>query len=420
MKKSLVALAAFAAVSSFAQSSVTIYGNLDQSFYRETNAGRVAYTGNGNNNNTTSLWGLTGSEDLGGGLKANFDLKSEISLMAGQVGSTTTSVGSNSISLPGVSAQTAGSPAVAQTAASASVVNVGEKTSFFNRSAYLELASNTWGSVRGGRQNDLWWEVQGLYNNSGSNSFGFGNATSIQNTSALSTVVGSANVNSAITTALGGAQTTGYGTTKSNPLYQGTSVAFVGGFSYRTPVINGLQGGYQVSSGKPEYAVGAGVNSGSAYFITYNNGPLKVSYAANERKLADEQVGWKNAMLGGTYQLGAFTFILAQNKTTFAGLAAGSHGMTATGYGLNYNFGNNWDANLAYTTTKDDADSANKFTQTAATARYAFSKRTNAYFGLARGANSGLSAQNPVYAGPSGTVAGTTTNVLMTGIRHQF
>jgi predicted porin len=78
MKKTLVALAALAATSAFAQTSVTLYGTIDASVQNIT---RV----NGLKNNTSyvdgavssSVWGLKGSEDLGGGMKANFDAQGD-------------------------------------------------------------------------------------------------------------------------------------------------------------------------------------------------------------------------------------------------------------------------------------------------------------------------------------------------------
>lgn len=85
MKKSLVALAVLAASgASFAQSNVTLYGLADVWFgsvKNENNAASVAAgAGAGSITQTkldsggvnTSRWGVKGSEDLGGGLKANF------------------------------------------------------------------------------------------------------------------------------------------------------------------------------------------------------------------------------------------------------------------------------------------------------------------------------------------------------------
>ncbi len=82
MKKTLIALAAVAATgAALAQSSVTMYGRIDAGLNNQkttvtTPAGVSTYTkGNslvGDSGLSTSLIGIRGSEDLGGGLKANF------------------------------------------------------------------------------------------------------------------------------------------------------------------------------------------------------------------------------------------------------------------------------------------------------------------------------------------------------------
>ena len=79
MKKSLIALAVLAASgAAMAQSSVTLYGVAD--------AGVTYLNGNDNwsgvtsGNNLTSRLGFRGTEDLGGGLKANFVLEGGFNL----------------------------------------------------------------------------------------------------------------------------------------------------------------------------------------------------------------------------------------------------------------------------------------------------------------------------------------------------
>lgn len=75
MKKSLIALAALAATASFAQSTVSISGLVDAG-YRWTDAKGVKTNGvNGTGNAGTTVMTIAGSEDLGGGLKANFQLQ---------------------------------------------------------------------------------------------------------------------------------------------------------------------------------------------------------------------------------------------------------------------------------------------------------------------------------------------------------
>ena len=77
MKKSLVALAVLAASgAAFAQSSVTLYGVVDVGLWDSSAAGVSAQmSGSGLMNNGTSRFGFRGTEDLGGGLKANFNME---------------------------------------------------------------------------------------------------------------------------------------------------------------------------------------------------------------------------------------------------------------------------------------------------------------------------------------------------------
>jgi len=100
MKKSLVALAALAVVgAASAQSTVTIYGRLDAGYSANTtttttssNTGAVSADtrNNGVNNNglATSYWGIRGSEDLGGGMRANFNLEQDVGIDSGVTGTT--------------------------------------------------------------------------------------------------------------------------------------------------------------------------------------------------------------------------------------------------------------------------------------------------------------------------------------------
>ncbi|MDE2076864.1 MAG: porin, partial [Burkholderiales bacterium] len=77
MKKTLLALAALAATSAaFAQSSVTLYGLVDVSVEKVKTDHQVNKVSSGNL--AISRLGVKGSEDLGGGMKANFVLESEV------------------------------------------------------------------------------------------------------------------------------------------------------------------------------------------------------------------------------------------------------------------------------------------------------------------------------------------------------
>ncbi len=80
MKKLLIASAALAMVAGTAQaqSSVTVYGIIDTGIAKtNSDANGKSVTGMANGGLATSRLGFRGTEDLGGGLKANFVLESE-------------------------------------------------------------------------------------------------------------------------------------------------------------------------------------------------------------------------------------------------------------------------------------------------------------------------------------------------------
>lgn len=84
MKKSLIALAVLAASgAAMAQSSVTLFGRVDAYVGVETTGvGAAELTKNrvSNGGLTGSRWGMMGTEDLGGGLKAMFNLENRFSV----------------------------------------------------------------------------------------------------------------------------------------------------------------------------------------------------------------------------------------------------------------------------------------------------------------------------------------------------
>ena len=92
MKKHLLALAALATVSGVAVAqNVTVYGFLDAGVYQTSNGssttGKSMTTmANGGGHWFPSMLGFTGTEDIGGGLKANFNLQSSLMNNSGAVG----------------------------------------------------------------------------------------------------------------------------------------------------------------------------------------------------------------------------------------------------------------------------------------------------------------------------------------------
>ncbi|MDE1171430.1 MAG: porin [Verrucomicrobium sp.] len=88
MKKSLLALAALGAFAgvAHAQSSVTLYGIIDEGFNINTNAGGKHLYNLSSGVLQGSRWGLRGTEDLGGGLKAIFVLENGFDVNNGKLG----------------------------------------------------------------------------------------------------------------------------------------------------------------------------------------------------------------------------------------------------------------------------------------------------------------------------------------------
>jgi predicted porin len=135
MKKTLLAAtvcSAFA-VSAHAQSSVTLYGALDAGLVYSNNQLGHSNWQQGSGSVSTTLFGLRGDEDLGGGLHAIFKLENGFSLSNGQFA---------------------------------------QSGSMFNRQAYVGLSSNQYGTVTLGRQYDSMVDYLSPISATG---YGFGN-----------------------------------------------------------------------------------------------------------------------------------------------------------------------------------------------------------------------------------------------------
>jgi len=404
MKKTLVALASLAALgTSFAQSSMTIYGNLDQTVYNASQGGKNV-TSTGSNNNSSSYWGIMSSEDMGGGLKASFDLRSEITLMTGQAASTTTSA---------TNAGQTSTAAVTQ----ASIMNAGDKPSFFNRGAYLKLEKAGIGALTVGRQADAWWLAQGEVGSATGSSGGFGNLTAMQtNSGNFSNAVSGIANSTALTNYMGSASAAG---TNINPTYTGVADAYMGGIALTTPNIGGFTGTYQMGIPKISYNDAGSANNGSAYALRYDGMGLSVRIANSTKNDYAGSKAWTQDVVGATYTMGAFKFTLANNRMKFQGSAVGN-GTTATGAGVFYTMSSALTLNAAYGILKDDVNSLNKYTQTSLNAVYKLSPRSSVYAGLHNGKNEGAMKQTPIYGGASTDTLGATVSAYSVGIRHTF
>ena len=431
MKKSLFALAALSAFATAAQaqSSVTIYGNLDATeAYQSAGTGKsYALTPSAN---TTSLWGLTGSEDMGGGLKTGFDLKSEINLTTGATGSSTNVPPTTSV--VGTALATGTTP-----------TNVGT-SNLFNRGANIFVSSASLGEVKVGRMDDIEWAMSGAFSTSGSNSFG-SNQMHAQMANLASTGIPMCATGTAGIAGKGVCSNLGQ-TTNNVDTYAGQSNAFVTGIQYTTPTIAGFSAKAQTGLGSNSSTT---VNSGNsqAYGIYYTGLGGNLSAAFGQSFRYDDQ-----AMLGVTYTtfgikykvIPALTLIgnyavsgLSNATVANMGLNGANGGNTMYSFGVNYQVTPAIDVNLAYsnmigdtsaTTTSASngsiAGSAPSVSMYGLTGRYAFSKRTSMYAGVGQSMNSGAYFVSPIYAGVSmtGTLAGTGSNIFaaMLGLKHSF
>ncbi len=404
MKKTLVAIAALAATGAFAQSSISIYGNLDQGVYRQTDSG-LTTSKIASNVNSTSVLGFRGTEDLGGGMVAGFHLLSELSLPEGQVGS-----------------YTSGDAAP----------NAGQKNNLFTRAANIYLEGKETGHFEIGRIQDVVWQTQGAFNNTGSNSLGFAAFTATQtNFGALvSQAMGTA---SADTTFSGTTYTTGpvgaaTATAANNAQSGSAPINFNAGWGYTTPTFYGIKATYQhvgnqFQTGTPATSIAAA--TGNAYRVEYTNGPLNVQWAQTSRQDKNDALGAKWTVIGATYQMGAAKLVGAQSKLTTSGTFSTIDGNTVTGFGVIYDVNAMIDVGAGYTTLKDDSATSAAAGQTAKliglTARYKFTKRTQLYAGYGKESQGSALKVTPFYGGPaSTTAAGAGATGYLVGVRHSF
>lgn len=156
MKKSLIALAALAAVgAASAQSSVTLYGVVDIGYGSHKVESRdgsnsVRSSGVMDGANAGNRIGFRGTEDLGGGLKANFVVEQGISPTSGALfGQRAASAGQQGANLYPVASPNIAGAATAFSAAT-------------NRQSYLGLSGANWGTVNIGYQYTNLYELATL------------------------------------------------------------------------------------------------------------------------------------------------------------------------------------------------------------------------------------------------------------------
>jgi predicted porin len=275
MKKSLSALAVLGAFTSIAsaQSSVTLYGRIDENVTLQDPGSQARATTNskkgsavtklndgGVNGFGGSRLGFRGTEDLGDGLKAFFALEASVTPDDGGAGGTTT-------------------------------LNPGSK-SFFNRSAYLGLSHANLGEVRLGRQESLTRENNVKINDiSGENQFNI--VENLQGTDGKST----------------------------RPLFQNFGTRVDNGIRYTTPVFAGFQASAIVGLGERQSDKTVSPNLKAANYrglgVVYAAGPLALDVIYEDLSGGVGGNGEYNNVItvGGSYDFGLAKVATAYQHT---------------------------------------------------------------------------------------------------------
>ncbi len=409
MKKSLVALAALAATGAFAQSTVTIYGQADAA-YTSIKSGANKQTGLFGAGRGSNFVGFMGSEDLGGGLKANFKLEAgyNIDNGTGAASNTNNQLNGGPVTITGTSAT------AATTGATGDRYSIGGAQGLtFNRWSYVGV-SGGFGEVRAGREYTPTFQAVLGPDTTGANG--------VQNTLFQTLYIGQANSHATATSA-------------SN------------GISYESPSFNGLKVKIQTFFGENTSPTAANsvlqpqkAGDGNSYHVSYAAGKLSAGFGAQTTKgtaVAAGTVG--NAGAAGTavpgkydvstayvkYDLGMALLTAGQTTEKLVSAADGNLKNKSTVIGASIPVSGALKINGTYTTSKysDDGVVTAKASQLGLQALYSLSKRTDLYANYAVTDNKTGKLYGIVNgAGRPTTVAadGDKTTGYQVGVRHNF
>lgn len=366
-----------AAGAAHAQSSVTLYGLIDTGITYTSNSG-----GHSNFQQASSIlngnrWGLRGSEDLGGGLKAIFVLENGFNLSNGKLG---------------------------------------QNSRMFGRQSFVGLSSNQFGTVTLGRQYDSVVDYLGPLSLNGTQYGGTLASHPYDNDNLNNSV----RINNAVKF-----QSVNYGGFKLGALYGfsnaagsfADSRAYSVGASYVFGGLTVAAGYLQLNGGGSTTNANGAVANGDSTFNasrqrTYGGGASYAFGAANVG-LVVTQTQLNNATSIGTSAAG-----------TSSALPVTGGSARFTNYEVNgrYSFTPAWTLSGAYTFTDARLDGASpKYQQVTVQSDYALSKRTDVYAeaALQHVSSTGSSGITADIVGVSRS--STDSQVVGTvGIRHRF
>lgn len=361
MDKRIIVIAALGScmASAWAQNGITLYGIIDAGLTRVINdspvRGRTTVEAG---QMQVSRWGLKGSEDLGGGMKARFGLEGTLFNDTGNVGTAT------------------GTPST---------------TALFDREATVGLAGG-FGAIDVGRQN-----IVGIMSVGMADPLGLGFAASSPN------VLFSALNNGAVYGAYG-ANNGGNALRQSNsikytsPVYKGFSVAVMRGF------------GEQVGDTQKSSYQGAAA--------LYNDGKFTGAGAYARLKNNTNTDLLTSRALGVKYAFPAFTLksTYADNELRSTGRK-----IAVLGVGADVPVAPAFTVTAAYYNVKRSGDLADDAQQYILIGRYAMSKRTTAYVSVGHAATDSIVREGQINLAQNFVAIGSdSANRFTTGIMHTF
>jgi predicted porin len=378
---SLAALTAAGVV--HAQTSVTLYGTIDTSLtYINHAAGSNSLWSLGNSANgnlSGSRWGLKGAEDLGGGLKAIFQLENGFSPTAG---------------------------------------TLGQGGKMFGRQAYVGLTSDQYGMVTLGRQYDPLIDlVQGI---TADNYFGsaFATAGDVDNYDNSFRVNNAAKYTTPVWNGLQVVAMYAFGGVAGAT---GAEQSWSAAVAYSTGPLS-LAGGYFYAANSPA-TIGIRTTGWTSTSDGTFDGPINSGYAT-ARSLA---IGRAAAQ----YVVGPFTMGLGYSNAQYSPDGSSVFRDTQkynTGQGfLNYQLNPSMLLGIGYSYTRATGDTAATYHQVSVGADYNLSKRTDIYMTAAwqhasgeTGDGSGGSMPAEASIGSYGYAGTNTQTMVNLGLRHKF
>jgi len=395
MKKSLVALAALAATAAFAQSTVTITGIMDANYQSTKQPGDQSYSFVGQNGARTTAVKFTGTEDLGGGMSAEFMYAFDPRIIA-----------NNGNAYDAVQYTTAAGTALAANGVVQGKGNVANAQTGFVGSdeAYVGLKDNNMGRIRLGTINTNIFETYAVASQMGTGvGTGYNAGGVIPNITRLESAV-----------------------------------------RYDTPVINGFSGGFLRGTGNDSQfgTVSSGVTTVvlrrptvTDWSAQYANGPLTAKYGISKSLVSSNDdaapgVTTTLKLLAAKYDAGVA--IVSYGTGTYTNDAAASTlDAKVNVMGVVVPFMGTYRAMMQSSYIKYSNGSATSYNlgeknkTTGWGVEKDLSKRTFVYLRGERTDLSATSAKNFVFQGVPGTTVAwgansSTRTVTALGISHQF